>query len=318
MIRWAAIAGLLAAAGPLWALDLTLPSNARQMVQTVRSPDSYALPTGPFDGTDVPALTVEGTVVRQAWRIEGPGLTTLQLMVPLREQLKRDGFEILLDCATQACGGFDFRFATEVLPGPGMFVSLTDFRFLSAVRRGGDQKAEVVSALVSANRSEGFIQIIRVADPAAPRAQITAEGGAAVADRRAPNPGARPVPPLAEALDILGHVVLDDLDFRTGSTALGTGPYASLERLAAYMAAHPTRRIMLVGHTDSTGSLEANRRISRARAQSVLDRLVSAHGADASRLSAAGTGYLAPRASNLTPEGREANRRVEAVLISTE
>ncbi len=318
MIRAAAIAWALAAAGPLCALDLSVPSNARQMAQSVRSPDSYALPTGPFDGTAVPSITVEGSVLRQAWRVERPGLTTLQLMSPLRRQLTDAGYDILLDCSTHACGGFDFRFGTEVLPGPSMFVSLTDFRFLSAARRGGDRPAEVVSVLVSATRNEGFLQIIRVADPAAPEARITAEGGTVLPSERGTPSGTATLLSLEESLDQSGRVVLEDLDFETGTTTLGQGPYASLADLAAYLAAHPARQIMLVGHTDSTGSLEANRSISRARAESVLDRLVQDHGADPARLSAEGTGYLAPRASNLTPEGREANRRVEAVLISTE
>ncbi len=318
MIRLAAIAWALAAAGPLWALELRLPSNARVTTEQVTSPDSYALPTGPFELTSVPTLTVEGAVSRQAWRIEGPRLTTLQLLSPLKAQLEAEGFEILLECDAPGCGGFDFRFGTEVLPAPAMFVSLTDFRFLSAVRRGGDQKAEVVSVLVSTTRSDGFIQIIRVADPSAPKVQIAAGSGAAVSADPAMTVAPDIALPLAEALDQRGHVVLDDLVFETGTTTLGAGPYASLSELAAYMAANPSRQIMLVGHTDSTGSLDANRRISRARAQSVLDRLVERHGTDPGRLSAAGTGYLAPRASNLTPEGREANRRVEAVLISTE
>jgi OOP family OmpA-OmpF porin len=49
----------------------------------------------------------------------------------------------------------------------------------------------------------------------------------------------------------------------------------------------------------------------------VVDRLVSLHGVNPAQLTADGVGYLSPLASNLTPEGRSQNRRVEAMITST-
>ncbi len=74
-------------------------------------------------------------------------------------------------------------------------------------------------------------------------------------------------------------------------------------------------RIMLVGHTDSVGGLDPNIALSRDRAASVRQRLIDAYGVAPNRLEAQGMGYLAPIASNLTAQGRETNRRVEAVLL---
>jgi OOP family OmpA-OmpF porin len=50
----------------------------------------------------------------------------------------------------------------------------------------------------------------------------------------------------------------------------------------------------------------------------VLERLAGQYGVARSQLEAEGMGYLAPVATNLTPEGREVNRRVEVILLSTE
>jgi OOP family OmpA-OmpF porin len=72
--------------------------------------------------------------------------------------------------------------------------------------------------------------------------------------------------------------------------------------------------VALVGHTDAEGGLAANIDLSRRRAAAVRDRLVAQHGIAAERLSAEGVGWLAPRATNATEAGREANRRVEAVV----
>ena len=90
--------------------------------------------------------------------------------------------------------------------------------------------------------------------------------------------------------------------------------FASLAELADWLARTPDVAVAIVGHTDADGSLEGNIAISRRRAQAVVDRLVADYGVPAGQLTAAGMGYLAPVASNLTPDGRAANRRVEAVI----
>ena len=113
-----------------------------------------------------------------------------------------------------------------------------------------------------------------------------------------------------------GSIVLPDLEFATGSAQLGTGPFASLQQLSEWLADNPTARVILVGHTDAVGSLAANTALSRQRATAVSNRLISAFGTNRAQLQSAGAGYLAPVTSNLTPEGRAANRRVAVVLLS--
>ena len=111
---------------------------------------------------------------------------------------------------------------------------------------------------------------------------------------------------------------MSDLRFETGSSALGDGEYESLAALADYLKSDGTKRVALVGHTDAEGSLAANIAVSKRRATSVLERLVTSYGVAAAQLEAEGMGYLAPIASNQTDQGRTVNRRVEAILVSTE
>ncbi|TNF22738.1 MAG: OmpA family protein [Rhodobacteraceae bacterium] len=284
-----------------------MPSGARLMTEEHSGLGSYALPLGRFAEGTLPVEVIEGPILRQAWRRPGAA-TTLQILVPLRDQIEAAGFTVLLDCKARDCGGFDFRFATEVLPGPGMYVDLTDFRFLSA--RGAGNAA--ISVLVSRSSTAAFIQVIRVGD-AAEALERTAPPEAGPAP-----PVPRATGPLAEVLESRGRVVLADLSFATGSSSLGDGDFPSLAALARYLADNPGREVAIVGHTDSVGSLDTNIALSRRRAASVLDRLVSDYGVPRGQLQAGGMGYLAPIVSNLTAEGREANRRVEAVLVSTE
>lgn len=299
---------------PARALDLVLPGNASLTGEVLRNPDSYMLPTAPFAEGALPVDEIEGRVLQRAWRIDQSGMTTLQMIRPLREQLEQAGYDITLDCGGQECGGFDFRFNTRVLAAPDMYVDLFDFRFLSARMQGTADSA--VSVMVSQSGGAGYIQII----------QVTADGSAGVpeveVDIEIEEPSPAPAPsdsaPVIKSLTEQGHVILKDLDFGTGSSALGKGPHASLEVLAEFLLANRSRRIALVGHTDRMGSLESNVALSRRRANSVLERLAVTHGVPRGQLEANGVGYLSPIAPNTTAEGREANRRVEAVLLNME
>lgn len=299
MIRAAAVLLLWPALASAQAL--TLPGNATVTLEDPAAPGTLALPTAPWRDGVLPSVALDGTLTRQAYRIDAADLATLTLLRPLREQLRDAGYEILLDCDTEACGGFDFRFAIDVALPPGMEVNLGDFRFLSARRDDAG-----VTLLVSTTATAGHLQITRIGPEPAPD-PIRA---AALTTRAAPGD-------LANTLEATGRAILSDLTFETGSATLGPGPFDSLADLAALLAADPDLRVALVGHTDSSGTLAANIALSKRRAGAVLERLATAHAAPRARMEAEGMGYLAPVASNRSEEGREANRRVEVIVTST-
>ncbi|WP_343116462.1 OmpA family protein [Ostreiculturibacter nitratireducens] len=295
---------------------LTLPGDAELTVQANEALGSFGLPVGPFAGGGVEKLSVEGTVSHSAWRIVGTRATTLQILSPMREELQADGFEVLFECEAATCGGFDFRYETHVLPEPDMHVDLGDYRYLAAQSTTGETP-EYIALLVSRSSESGFVQMTRVGPPdltpvAAPSTKamnITPVTAAPAQDFSAG---------LGDRLEKTGSVALDDLLFETGSAELADGAFASLAELAAYLAANPARKVTLVGHTDAVGSLSANIQLSERRASSVVNRLVSTFGVSPTQLQAEGVGYLAPRAANLSDEGRTLNRRVEVILTSTE
>lgn len=298
------LAWALACSGAAYALDLTLPALARNTVPPATSIDSYAAPMGVFQNDKVPTLTIKGHVRRAAWRIESPGLTPLGLTDPLQAQLLAQGYHTVFECGDAACGGFDFRFAVDVLPAPGMFINLRGYRFLTTIKGGLTDPEDVVTVLASTDAAGAYLQIIQ----ASPRADLPLSF--ALPDRQ--NDATAPAP---SGLLGAGHLVLQDLVFDTGTSDLGAGPFSSLQELAAVLQARPTLRLALVGHTDSVGSLEGNIALSQRRANAVRTRLIDAYGIAPARLEAQGAGYLAPVASNETDTGRQANRRVEAVVL---
>lgn len=307
MIRGAAIGLAVLLALPAAAAELPLPAGVQQLSERISPLADYQLPSGVFSGGTVPSDRIEGRVTRRSWRV-AVDASPLQIAAPVREVLEADGYDIILQCSDRDCGGFDFRFAVEVIPAPDMTVDLGNFVFLSARKSAG----EAVSLLVSHSISTAYIQLIEVAPPDGARAiGVAALPAAPAVQAPVPQPGG-----LGQALLAEGRAVLSDLEYETGSSRLGGGEFASLAALAAFLTEYPEARVVLVGHTDSQGSLSANTSVSQRRAEAVRERLASRHAVPADRVEVAGAGYLAPLASNLTEEGREANRRVEAVLLS--
>lgn len=312
-MRFRAAALLLAILpGTAGAISLDLPASAAMQTEELRPADSFALPVGAWANGAIPNQTVEGDVSIRSWRIGSPSLTTLQILAPLRQQLSREGFEILFECRSDQCGGFDFRFGTEVVPAPAMFVDLADYRFLSA-RHKTASGPEYIALLISRSARAGFLQVVQIGSaPATARpAELPPASEAAV-------PAAAPKIGVIGNLAATGRAVLSDLTFASGSADLDDTAFPSLKELASSLAANPGWKIALVGHTDALGSAEANLALSQRRAEAVRDRLINAFGADPARIEAAGAGYLAPIASNLTAEGRAENRRVEVVLLVAE
>lgn len=85
----------------------------------------------------------------------------------------------------------------------------------------------------------------------------------------------------------------------------------TLKQIAAILGKHGDWRLGIIGHTDNIGGDRFNLDLSRRRAASVRNALVSRYRIDASRLSAGGAGASQPRETNSTLEGRARNRRVE-------
>ncbi len=309
MRRFCLYAALLCAGVPGYALELSFSGPATLTRSETEEFASYNLPVGPFQDGGIQTLVAEGPREKSAWKVESASGTTLGVADNLRRQIEAVGFELLYECETDICGGFDFRFETEVLPEPDMHIDLGDYRYLAAQRLGG-AVPEYVSLFVSRSDRLGYVQLIRVGgQDLEPTQTLTAP-----TTQAAPF---QPKLPLIDRLETRGSAILQDLQFETGSAELTGQDYATLTTLADYLKAQPGRTIALVGHTDAEGSLQGNIALSRRRARAAMQRLI-ALGVPRAQLEADGVGYLAPMASNLTEEGRTKNRRVEAILTSTQ
>lgn len=105
-----------------------------------------------------------------------------------------------------------------------------------------------------------------------------------------------------------------DILFATDSANLRPDLQRDLRTVGQNLLAYPDTTVQVIGHTDNTGDAGYNLNLSRQRAQSVANILMS-EGVPSFRIQSIGRGEDQPIASNLTPEGRAQNRRVEIVIL---
>lgn len=105
--------------------------------------------------------------------------------------------------------------------------------------------------------------------------------------------------------------------FATGSSELGEEGKAIVQKLADILGKYPDTNILVEGHTDSDGSEEFNQKLSERRAANVAQYLQGL-GVAADRITTVGHGESMPVADNITPEGKQRNRRVEIAIFANE
>jgi outer membrane protein OmpA-like peptidoglycan-associated protein len=105
--------------------------------------------------------------------------------------------------------------------------------------------------------------------------------------------------------------------FQTGKATLQPAAKANVEKLAVILNKYEDTNVLIEGHTDSDGSDDFNQRLSEGRANTVAT-YVKSQGVKGSRVTMVGYGETQPIASNDTPEGKQANRRVEIAVFAND
>lgn len=109
--------------------------------------------------------------------------------------------------------------------------------------------------------------------------------------------------------------IMDRIQFEVGKADLKPVSNVVIDEVVTVMKNNPQIvSVQVQGHTDTDGSAELNRKLSQARSETVVHYMVG-RGIKQSRLEGKGFGPDVPIADNAIPEGREANRRVEFLIL---
>ena len=109
-------------------------------------------------------------------------------------------------------------------------------------------------------------------------------------------------------LNMPGHIT-----FAVDSAGIDADFYDVLNAVSLVLEEYDQTLVAITGHTDNTGPVDYNQRLSERRAESVA-RYLQSQGIDPMRLMPQGMGIHAPIATNETAQGRQQNRRVEIEL----
>jgi len=232
---------------------------------------------------------VQGTTTRIVY--ENPAdRSTVEIFRNYRQALERADAEILFSCEVDACGPAYARGRWN--RENGLFAATDgEPRYLAARVGTGDATA-YVAVMVGKARTQLDVVETKVMD----------EGLIAV------DPTA-----LAKAIESAGSVRIYGILFDVDKAEIRPESKQTLDAIAELLRAKPELSLFVVGHTDGTGALDHNVKLSDARARSVVAALIGRYGIAATRLDAHGVGPLVPVAPNTTDAGRQQNRRVELV-----
>ena len=123
--------------------------------------------------------------------------------------------------------------------------------------------------------------------------------------------------PEGVAVDLAGCEQIEAVVlFNFNSFTLRADDLPVIAEVGQFMQRNPVVSIQVVGYTDSTGSMEYNRKLSLKRADAVRQALVKEYNIDASRIEVSARGADDPAAPNDTLQGREDNRRVVMISVS--
>ncbi|UAB88394.1 OmpA family protein [Ruegeria sp. SCSIO 43209] len=122
---------------------------------------------------------------------------------------------------------------------------------------------------------------------------------------------------IVNAGDRLIVTVPNDITFDTDSSTVRPALRADLVKVGQNLVNYPNSNVQIIGHTDSDGEASYNLGLSERRANAVAD-ILQANGVSYARITTVGQGENNPIASNLTPEGKAQNRRVEIVVVPSD
>jgi len=108
--------------------------------------------------------------------------------------------------------------------------------------------------------------------------------------------------------------IMLNVEFDSDKAVVKEKYHDDIKRVADFMKEFPDTTAAIGGHTDNIASAAYNQKLSEKRATSVRQYLIDKFGIDGSRITATGYGLTKPIAGNDTEEGRQKNRRVEAVM----
>ena len=120
---------------------------------------------------------------------------------------------------------------------------------------------------------------------------------------------------LTNSIDYKLPLIFKNIEFEQGKSGILASMYPTLDRVAVFLVDHPTFRLSISGHTDSSGDPEVNEKLSQDRAEEIRRYIERKGKLQPNRIDSFGYGSFKPLKDELTEADAKVNRRVEFRLI---
>ena len=280
---------------------LTIPYKADLSYEKLSKNDTFYVITGKNDLLPEKDKPHSSMMLQQVWKIKNFSRTTDEIQKEIKNSLALNEYKIIFECDFKSCGGFKFRFNSNILNMPEMFVNLGNYKFLTA-KAINYEKSKFISYIISVGKNTGYIQINQFGDEI--EKNIKKEHSKNLSKSLSANFN-----------DNSGSIILEGLKFKPGSADILESDLRILSDLANFLILNKKEKIILVGHTDASGPIKGNIKLSKDRAESVQKLFVKKFNVSPNQITINGVGFLSPIASNNTEAGREQNRRVEVIIV---
>lgn len=231
--------------------------------------------------------------------ITGQGVSATQVFRTYYKQLEDAGFKIIFSCQKKDCGSMPMHFTRNYLFNSSSKLGnvMTGQGGSYLVAQGvKDDQAYIVSLVVGEERqnlSRYRLDIVEIEELDVDKVNVES---------------------MESTLSKEGRFVLEGILFEFNKAELLPESNEALSLIAEFLKENPTKKIMIVGHTDNVGDHEFNLNLSEKRANAVVNELIESYSISNDRILAMGVGMASPVSTNETDEGRAKNRRVEIVL----
>lgn len=264
------------------------------------------------------SATVEGRLLTNYYKVPA-GISVLEAMRNYEQEFKEKGFEILFSGrgADIETPSYNNQIAIEILKMKGTY-STPEEKAQWPLQHTDEERAAYIAAKKSTDAGDVYASAYFVpnqhkdwlglaVDQTLIRVDVCEVKG------REQRMELVKSEEMASQIALNGRIALYGIQFDFNSAAIRPESEATLAEIAKLLQAQAHLKILVVGHTDTVGTFEFNRKLSTARAEVVVKHLVSAHGISGNRLFPVGVSFASPVATNTTEDGRAKNRRVELV-----
>jgi len=226
--------------------------------------------------------------------------SALDIIKNIKNDLQRKGYETLYYCERESCGYID------------------GWKFYISEEIGGDVEAQyyLVSRNKSLNNNDEYI-VFYVSDiDVRPRSilHLIKVEKSSLSLAKSENKKVYNSSELAEKLEMDGRVEVSGIFFDFDSAVLKSESAQALSEISKMLRDNVDAKLYVVGHSDSIGEIGYNLKLSKQRASSVINHLVSIEKTNEKRLEAYGIGPLSPIDKTNGIDSRSKNRRVEIIL----